>query len=336
MGGATPLTLAAISIDPSSVLDVADNGIIVNSGNPTALLVTLSGYLAAGRDGGDWNGLGLRSSAAHLAYVAHGNTEITGLALAWNPLLPVAVAMLNGASVDGSAVVVKYTYAGDADLDGKITIDDYLALEDGFLFQAAGYSAGAFDYHATVDGADFAIIDAAYQAQNQPTAISATAPTLRPISPNPASSPKTSTLPTPTFQPAPSVETPKPVTDNPSNGVLSTTVITASHALAAPPDLLRHLSPVIPPSLARPPTTTASANSFLSGRSSLTNSTPLRPVLFRLQASSPWSQEFIVPAFQPPAPLIIVKSTTGFLHPLKTHGAVALPATVRSHSAMPL
>jgi len=54
---------------------------------------------------------------------------------------------------------------GDANLDGKITADDYLALDVGYLFGLTGWAHGCFDGGSVVDSEDFAIIDASYLAQ---------------------------------------------------------------------------------------------------------------------------------------------------------------------------
>ena len=43
-----------------------------------------------------------------------------------------ATALLSGQTVAPADVILKYTYAGDADLSGKITLDDFAAIDAGF------------------------------------------------------------------------------------------------------------------------------------------------------------------------------------------------------------
>jgi hypothetical protein len=76
--------------------------------------------------------------------------------------------------VDANAVLTKYTYNGDGDLDGKITIDDYFLIDKAYATRAAGsaaanaYRSGDFDYDADTDADDYFMIDAAFNGQGPP------------------------------------------------------------------------------------------------------------------------------------------------------------------------
>jgi len=48
----------------------------------------------------------------------------------------------NGLTVDATSVLVKFTYAGDANLDGVINIDDYSAIDGSVA--AGGLKGWAF------------------------------------------------------------------------------------------------------------------------------------------------------------------------------------------------
>src|SRR5205085_3613448 len=66
-----------------------------------------------------------------------------------------------GQSVDGSSVLVIYTYGGDANLDGILNGDDYFQIDshfnqDGVVF---GYYDGDFNYDGSINGDDYFIID---------------------------------------------------------------------------------------------------------------------------------------------------------------------------------
>jgi hypothetical protein len=77
-----------------------------------------------------------------------------------------ASALFDGQSVADTAVLLKYTYGGDATGDGRITTDDYLALNAGYLFAQSGWANGDFDHSGVIDAADFALIDGNYRKQN--------------------------------------------------------------------------------------------------------------------------------------------------------------------------
>jgi hypothetical protein len=55
---------------------------------------------------------------------------------------------------------------GDANLDGKITIDDFLAVDRGYIFHLTGWANGDFNGDGTIDGTDYALLDQAYKLQN--------------------------------------------------------------------------------------------------------------------------------------------------------------------------
>ena len=78
---------------------------------------------------------------------------------------------------DADAVLVKYTYTGDTNLDGRITATDYFALDAGRALGLPGYQHGDFDYSGGVaDIDDYLLIDASAMAQYLAAASSAPAP----------------------------------------------------------------------------------------------------------------------------------------------------------------
>ena len=61
---------------------------------------------------------------------------------------------------------MKYTYTGDADLNGRIDADDFFRLDQGFLTGATIYRDGDFNYSGQIDSDDFAQIDLAFLRQS--------------------------------------------------------------------------------------------------------------------------------------------------------------------------
>jgi hypothetical protein len=63
-------------------------------------------------------------------------------------------------------VLLKYTYFGDTDVNGKVDGGDYARTDNGFNMQIAGsWTDGDFNYDGPVDGADYALIDNAFIMQ---------------------------------------------------------------------------------------------------------------------------------------------------------------------------
>src|SRR5262249_1491209 len=80
----------------------------------------------------------------------------------------------DGEPIDNSAVLVKYTYYGDSDFNGKVDGADYARTDTTFNQETStqtnigGWFNGDFDYNGKVDGGDYALIDAAFNSQGAP------------------------------------------------------------------------------------------------------------------------------------------------------------------------
>jgi hypothetical protein len=95
-------------------------------------------FLSKGYNNGDWNGVGLSSSAA--AQAASENTAL-------------------GFMQVGSEVVVLYTLYGDANLSGGVNINDFSILAANFNEQADWFD-GDFNYDGSTGITDFALLAA--------------------------------------------------------------------------------------------------------------------------------------------------------------------------------
>jgi hypothetical protein len=112
----------------------------------------MSDLIKSGRSNGTWAGPGITSSAAML-----NSNGMTGLATGQNDL---------------GEILVKYTWNGDANLDGLINADDYFQIDSGYVTQSKGYQNGDFNYDDTINADDYFLIDSAYIGQSGPLAAS--------------------------------------------------------------------------------------------------------------------------------------------------------------------
>ena len=78
-----------------------------------------------------------------------------------NPIYPT----FDGQVSTANDVLVKYTYYGDANLDGQVDGSDYSRIDNGFLNQLSGWYNGDFNYDGVVDGSDYTLIDNALNTQ---------------------------------------------------------------------------------------------------------------------------------------------------------------------------
>jgi hypothetical protein len=152
--GSSPnvLQLDSISLDPTSKLDVANNAMIIHGGS----LSQITNDLAAGFSSGHWNGsTGIVSSTA-----ATGGKSNVGVGVAEN-----VGTSFEGQTVSSTDVLVKYTYYGDTNLDGKVTAADYTAIDNGFNMTLTGWQNGDFNYDGKINGDDYTLMDNAFNTQ---------------------------------------------------------------------------------------------------------------------------------------------------------------------------
>jgi hypothetical protein len=186
------LRLNSLTIAPTAALDLFDNDLIIQStsASKAALLTTINSYLKTGRASGAWTGFGIRSTTASAA-----NPRITTLGAVVNdrgngsPILT----QIDGQSTDINTIIIKYTYSGDADLNGLINADDYAFIDAGYANRATakGFRNGDFDYSGSINADDFFLIDRAMSAGAAPLAPAAPLALAAPLAP---AAPAASTL----------------------------------------------------------------------------------------------------------------------------------------------
>jgi hypothetical protein len=120
----------------------------------------ITGLIQTGRGPSDaslWDGTtGIFTSSAPTTL----NT--LGVALAQqarNLTNPTDTVLFDGETVTGNDVLVKFTYGGDANLDGKINIDDYGHIDTSIGIALKGYFNGDFNYDGVINIDDYGIID---------------------------------------------------------------------------------------------------------------------------------------------------------------------------------
>ncbi|HEX2971171.1 MAG TPA: hypothetical protein VHP11_02490, partial [Tepidisphaeraceae bacterium] len=82
----------------------------------------------------------------------------------------------SGQAVTANDILVKYTWNGDVDLNGKVDLADYFLVDAGFIKQTGGYRNGDLDLNGKVGLADYFLIDAAFIGQDAVLATKAPSP----------------------------------------------------------------------------------------------------------------------------------------------------------------
>jgi autotransporter-associated beta strand protein len=155
-------------------VDLGNNDLVVQNGS----LTTITNQVKTGYKTGNWQGNGIISSAA-----AGDPTRLTTLGVIQNSVDGTATGTVLYASgttfgaFDGATasadtdVLVKYTYFGDTNLDGKVDASDYSRIDAAFLANQSapgtysGWYNGDFNYDGVINGSDYTLMDNAFNTQ---------------------------------------------------------------------------------------------------------------------------------------------------------------------------
>jgi fibronectin-binding autotransporter adhesin len=167
------LSVAGLSLGGNSAgwtgkLDLANNDLDVQNAG-TAGLANMTSQVQEAFNNGSWSGTaGVFSSAA-----AGDGTSLTTLGIMLNNDgngnaiygSSTALGLFDGTSPGVNDLLVKYTYFGDANLDGQVDGSDYTLIDNGFNNHLTGWVNGDFNYDGKIDGSDYTLIDNAYNTQ---------------------------------------------------------------------------------------------------------------------------------------------------------------------------
>ena len=141
-------------------LDIAFSDVDLLGGS----LAIISNQIKQGINTGNWAGLGITSLTAanntkHLTAVGSLQNNQSGSAL-YN-----LTNLFDGIIPGIGDVLIKYTYYGDTNLDGKVDGSDYSRIDNGALNRLTGWFNGDFNYDGVINGSDYSLIDNAYNTQ---------------------------------------------------------------------------------------------------------------------------------------------------------------------------
>ena len=152
---ASGLTFGGTTGNWQGTLDLTGNDLDVPNGS----LATLTSQAAQGFAGGTWNGSGGLVSATAAADARH----LTAVGVISNATA--GYASFDGRAVSAADVLARFTYYGDANLDGVVNAADYTRTDVGYAGHLTGWANGDFNYDGVVDGSDYALMDNAFNRQ---------------------------------------------------------------------------------------------------------------------------------------------------------------------------
>jgi hypothetical protein len=163
------ISLASITLDSTSRFDLTGDALDLSA----TTLASVTAIVSAGYHD-TWQGPGLISS-----WAAADSTHLTTLGVIQNnqsgTALYSSAKLFENAAPNTADILVKYTYFGDTNLDGKLDGSDYSRIDNGYLTHATGWFNGDFNYDQIINGSDYTLIDNAYNTQGaQLTALTTT------------------------------------------------------------------------------------------------------------------------------------------------------------------
>jgi autotransporter-associated beta strand protein len=127
----------------------------------------VTGMIVSGRNGGSWTGSGIVTSQTLAT-----SSTLTGIGVASaadvKGIAATATSLWSGQTVTGSDTLVMYTYGGDANLDGKLNVDDYGRIDSNIGLGTAGWYNGDFNYDGKVNVDDYGVLDSNIGVQGAP------------------------------------------------------------------------------------------------------------------------------------------------------------------------
>jgi hypothetical protein len=176
-GGYRLLRCASLALGAAGALDLADNALLVDYTGPSPLNM-INAWLHAGYAGGAWNGVGIRSSIA----AANPLNRALGIGEA-NTIFHSFPASIGGFAVpDNSAVLIRFTFYGDANLDRTVDISDLYLLASNWRQTSRRWDQGDFNFDSTTNAVDLGSLSRNWQAvlALPAPAVPADAPVLSP------------------------------------------------------------------------------------------------------------------------------------------------------------
>ena len=144
-GLGAPVRVPLLAVSGTGRADITDNAVVIDY-DTTSPLTNVRDDIAGAYAGGSWNGSGITSSNANATQLGVGYGEASALT---------SVPAVFG-TVDSTAVLLRLTRYGDANLDGQVNLQDFNRLASNFGLTGSGlWTQGDFNYDGNVNLQDF-------------------------------------------------------------------------------------------------------------------------------------------------------------------------------------
>jgi hypothetical protein len=147
------LTTASLVLIGSGAVDMTNNDMIVDYLGASPIS-DIQNSLASGYNGGAWNGSGIQTSLGNASTFSLGYAEAFQGAPGGT---------FSGQTVDSTAVLIKYTYYADANLNGEVEVGDLGLLASSWQMLNSRWFSGNFNYDNATNVADLGLLASNWQ-----------------------------------------------------------------------------------------------------------------------------------------------------------------------------
>ncbi len=176
--------LGSLTLGAETTFDLKGNDLIVRATEATKddVHADLQAKIISAQNGLDanlvtnWDGPGLTSSTARASNVTTG-FDLVSLGVIRNSDIDIitgipgsAYTSFGGELVGPHDVLVKYTYIGDGNLNGVVSFDDYVGMDNAFfgLIPVLGWATGDVKFDNVINFDDYSRVDQAFFFQGAP------------------------------------------------------------------------------------------------------------------------------------------------------------------------
>jgi hypothetical protein len=154
--------LGSLVLGSEATLDLTSHHLVLQSSAADAVFAEVQSSLSSAFNGtlGRFQGPGITSTlaAGESSYI-----HALGAVLNRNPDGTPMVNAFHGIAVDQDSILIAYTYAGDATLDGKVDAFDLNAVASHWQQTGRAWNEGDYNYDGTVDAFDLNILATNWQ-----------------------------------------------------------------------------------------------------------------------------------------------------------------------------
>jgi hypothetical protein len=140
---------------PTAKVDLKTNDLVIDY-TGTSPISDVRAMLTSGRNGGTWDGNGITTSLSTVSSDTHAR------ALGYAEASALGITTFDGETVDGSTLIVKYTFGGDCSLDGLVDFNDLVIISQNYGLSGKEWTTGDATYDGLCDFADLVAMSQNY------------------------------------------------------------------------------------------------------------------------------------------------------------------------------